>query len=81
MEYANNQLKVIAEEPNLQRQDERSSRAEVVRQLQEVPELSTRDRVRLMWKIMRNIDDMKAFLEVPNKLKLDYCMGILKDNA
>ena len=81
MEYVKEQLKAIVECLNLQRQDKSTFCAEVVIQLQGNPQLSIRDRVRLMRIIMRNVDDMKAFLKVPNKLKLDYSTIIFEDNA
>ncbi|KAA0049824.1 hypothetical protein E6C27_scaffold1591G00170 [Cucumis melo var. makuwa] len=30
---------------------------------------------------MHNVDDMKAFLDIPNDMKLDYCTTILQNNA
>lgn len=34
-----------------------------------------------MWILIPNVDNMKAFLDVPDELKLNYCMLILEDNA
>ncbi|KAA0065601.1 retrotransposon protein [Cucumis melo var. makuwa] len=81
IEYTNGQLKAIAKRSNVQRQADDASRAEVMSQLQGIPKLSTRDRVRLLWIIMHNVHNMRAFLEVPDELKLDYCTTMLEDNA
>ncbi|KAL0559592.1 hypothetical protein IC582_004207 [Cucumis melo] len=80
IEYGNEQLHRIAEWPILQRQDATQTRQEIVRQLEAIPELTVMDRCRLMHIIMRNVDDMKAFLEVPDNMKYPYCNIILQEN-
>ncbi|KAL0555944.1 hypothetical protein IC582_004447 [Cucumis melo] len=80
IEYENEQLNHIAEWPALQRQDASETRQEVVRQLEAIPELTLMDRCRLMRILMRNVDDMKAFLDVPNNMKYPYCSIILQEN-
>ncbi|KAA0048377.1 retrotransposon protein [Cucumis melo var. makuwa] len=64
IEYGNEQLHRIAEWPILQRQDATQTRQEIVRHLEAIPELTLMDRCRLMRILMRNVDDMKAFLEL-----------------
>lgn len=82
MEYANDKLQAIVEWPNVHRQAKDASHVEVVKQLQGILELSICDRVvRLMQIIMRNVHNMKAFLEILDELKLDQCTTILEDNA
>uniref|UniRef100_A0A9I9E4L1 Retrotransposon protein n=1 Tax=Cucumis melo TaxID=3656 RepID=A0A9I9E4L1_CUCME len=49
-------------------------------QLEAIPELTLMDRCRLMRILMRNVDDMKAFLEVPDNMKYPYCNIILQKN-
>ncbi|KAA0047509.1 retrotransposon protein [Cucumis melo var. makuwa] len=80
VEYGNEQLHRIAEWPILQRQDATQTRQEIVRQLEAIPELTLMDRCRLMRIIMRNVDDMKAFLEVPDNMNYPYCSIILQEN-
>uniref|UniRef100_A0A9I9E462 Retrotransposon protein n=1 Tax=Cucumis melo TaxID=3656 RepID=A0A9I9E462_CUCME len=80
IEYGNEQLHRIAEWPILQRQDTTQTRQEIVRQLEVIPELTLMDRCRLMRILMRNVDDMKAFLEVPDNMKYPYCSIILQEN-
>ena len=80
IEYGNEQLHRIAEWPILQRQDATQTRQEIVRQLEAIPELTLMDRCRLMRILMRNVDDMKAFLEVPDNMKYPYCSIILQEN-
>ncbi|KAA0065892.1 retrotransposon protein [Cucumis melo var. makuwa] len=80
IEYGNEQLHRIAEWPILQRQDATQTRQEIVRQLEVIPELTLMDRCRLMRILMRNVDDMKAFLEVPDNMKYPYCSIILQEN-
>ncbi|KAA0026060.1 retrotransposon protein [Cucumis melo var. makuwa] len=43
-------------------------------------ELTLMDRCRLMRILMRNIDDMKAFLDVSDNMKYSYCNIILQEN-
>ncbi|KAA0048589.1 retrotransposon protein [Cucumis melo var. makuwa] len=78
IEYGNEQLHRIAEWPILQRQDTTQTRQEIVRQLEVIPELTLMDRCRLMHILMRNVDDMKAFLEVSDNMKYPYCSIILQ---
>ena len=80
IEYGNEQLHRIAEWPILQRQDATQTRQEIVRQLEAIPELTLMDRCRLMRILMRNVDDMKAFLEVSDNMKYPYCSIILQEN-
>ncbi|KAA0065737.1 retrotransposon protein [Cucumis melo var. makuwa] len=80
IEYGNEQLHRIAEWPILQRQDATQTRQDIVRQLEAIPELTLMDRCRLMRILMRNVDDMKAFLEVPDNMKYPYCSIILQEN-
>ncbi|KAA0046363.1 retrotransposon protein [Cucumis melo var. makuwa] len=80
IEYGNEQLHRIAEWPILQRQDATQTRQEIVRQLEAIPELTLMDRCRLMRILMRNVDDIKAFLEVPDNMKYPYCSIILQEN-
>ncbi|KAA0052025.1 retrotransposon protein [Cucumis melo var. makuwa] len=80
IKYGNEQLNRIAEWPVLQHQDINQTRQEVVRQLEAIPELTLMDRCRLMRMLMRNIDDIKAFLEVPDNMKYPYCSIILQEN-
>ncbi|KAA0036791.1 retrotransposon protein [Cucumis melo var. makuwa] len=70
IEYENEQLNHIAEWPVLQRQDASQTRQEIIRQLEAIPELTLMDRCRLMCILMRNVDDMKAFLEVPDNINI-----------
>ncbi|TYK03073.1 retrotransposon protein [Cucumis melo var. makuwa] len=81
IEYGNEQLNCIAEWPVLQHQDASQIRQEVVRQLEAIPELTLMDRCRLMRILMHNVDDMKAFLEVPDNMKYLYCNIILQENG
>ncbi|KAA0047717.1 retrotransposon protein [Cucumis melo var. makuwa] len=37
-----------------------------------IPELSKFDRARCMCLLMRNVDNMKTFLDVPDDMELDY---------
>ncbi|KAA0050216.1 hypothetical protein IC582_021749 [Cucumis melo] len=80
IEYGNEQVNRIAEWPVLQRQDASQTRQEIVRQLEAIPELTLIDRCRLMHILMRNVDDMKAFLEVPDNMKYSYYNIILQEN-
>ncbi|TYK18628.1 retrotransposon protein [Cucumis melo var. makuwa] len=80
IEYGNEQLNRIAKWLVLQRQDASQTRQEVVRQLDAIPELTLMDRCRLMRILMHNVDDMKAFLEVPDNMKYPYCSIILQEN-
>ncbi|KAL0550024.1 hypothetical protein IC582_014520 [Cucumis melo] len=80
IKYGNEQLHRIAEWPILQRQDASQTRQEIVRQLEAILELTLMDRCRLMRILMRNVDDMKAFLEVPDNMKYPYCSIILQEN-
>ncbi|KAA0047697.1 retrotransposon protein [Cucumis melo var. makuwa] len=80
IEYGNEQLNRIVEWPILQRQDASQTRQEVVQQLEAIPELTLMDRCRLMRILMCNIDDMKAFLEVPDNMKYSFCSIILQKN-
>ncbi|KAA0067287.1 hypothetical protein IC582_011376 [Cucumis melo] len=80
IEYENEQLNRIAESPVLQRQDASQTRQEVVRQLEVIPELTLMDRCRVMRILMRNVDDMKAFLDIPDNMKYSYCNIILQEN-
>ncbi|KAA0040938.1 retrotransposon protein [Cucumis melo var. makuwa] len=50
---------------------------EVVRQLKVIAERTLMDRCRLMHILMRNVDDMKAFLDVPDNMKYSDCNIIL----
>ncbi|KAA0048374.1 retrotransposon protein [Cucumis melo var. makuwa] len=79
IEYGNEQLNRIAEWHVLQRQDATQTRQEVVRQLEAIPELTLMDRCRLMRILIHNVNDMKAFLEVPDNMK-PYCSIILEEN-
>ncbi|KAA0058838.1 retrotransposon protein [Cucumis melo var. makuwa] len=81
IECANDQLRTIAEWPKLAMQDEDATRLEVIRQLRVIPELSGLDRARCLRKLMQNLADMKAFLVVPEEMKMDYCKVILQDDA
>ncbi|KAA0055062.1 retrotransposon protein [Cucumis melo var. makuwa] len=56
------------------------TRQEVVRQLEAIPELTLMDRYRSMHILMRNVDDMKAFLDVSDNMKYPYCSIILQEN-
>uniref|UniRef100_A0A9I9EHQ6 Retrotransposon protein n=1 Tax=Cucumis melo TaxID=3656 RepID=A0A9I9EHQ6_CUCME len=49
-------------------------------QLEAIPELTLMDRCRLIRILMRNVDDMKAFLEVPDNMKYSYYSIILQEN-
>ncbi|KAA0063726.1 retrotransposon protein [Cucumis melo var. makuwa] len=80
IEYRNEQLNRIAEWPVLQRQNASQTRQEVVRQLEAIPELILMDRCRLMHILMCNVDDMKAFLDVPDNMKYSYYNIILQEN-
>lgn len=81
MEFVNNQLKVIVEWSKEQRQAKDEYDAKCVKQLQDISELTSRDRVRLMWIVMRSVQGMKSFLRIPSELKLEYCTVLLEDNA
>ncbi|KAA0059863.1 retrotransposon protein [Cucumis melo var. makuwa] len=81
MEFVNDELKTITEWPKEQRQAEDKYGVQYVKQLQDIPELNSRDRVRLMQIIMHSVLDMKAFLRIPIELKLEYCTVLLEDNA
>ncbi|KAA0052090.1 retrotransposon protein [Cucumis melo var. makuwa] len=80
IEYGNEQLNRIAEWPVLQRQDASQTRQKVVRQLEAIPELTLMYRCRLMRVLMRNVNDMKVFLDVPDNMKYPYCSIILQEN-
>ncbi|KGN58436.1 hypothetical protein Csa_000900 [Cucumis sativus] len=81
MKYVNDQSEAIVEWPSVQHQSKDAFYAEVMKQLQAIPELSTHDRRCLMWTLMCNVHDMKALWEISNELKLDYCTVMLEDNA
>ncbi|KAA0062090.1 retrotransposon protein [Cucumis melo var. makuwa] len=49
-------------------------------ELEAISELTLMDRCRLMRIPMRNVDDMKAFLNVPDNMKYPYCSIILEEN-
>uniref|UniRef100_A0A9I9EKA7 Uncharacterized protein n=1 Tax=Cucumis melo TaxID=3656 RepID=A0A9I9EKA7_CUCME len=66
MEFANDQLKTIA--------------TEVVKQHQNISELNSRERIKLMQIIFCSVDDIKGFMWIPMNLKLEYCNVLLKDN-
>ncbi|TYJ99700.1 retrotransposon protein [Cucumis melo var. makuwa] len=80
IEYGNEQLNRIAEWPVLQCQDVSQTRQEVVRQLKAILELTLMDRCLLMRILICNVDDMKAFLDVPDNMKYPYCSIILQEN-
>ncbi|KAL0546352.1 hypothetical protein IC582_016260 [Cucumis melo] len=80
IEYGNEQLNRIAEWPVLLRQDVSQTRQEVVRQLEAILELTLMDRCLLMRILIRNVNDMKAFLDVPDNMKYPYCSIILQEN-
>ncbi|KAA0048779.1 retrotransposon protein [Cucumis melo var. makuwa] len=64
----------------LQHQDTSQTSQEVVRQLKAIPELTLMDRCRLMCILIHNVEDMKAFLDVPNNMKYPFCSIILEEN-
>uniref|UniRef100_A0A9I9EK79 Retrotransposon protein n=1 Tax=Cucumis melo TaxID=3656 RepID=A0A9I9EK79_CUCME len=81
IEYKNEQLNHIVDWIVLQRQDASQTRQEVVQQLETIPELTLMDRCRLIRILMRNVDNMKAFLDVPDKMKFPYYNIILQENS
>lgn len=81
MEYANNQLKAIAEWPNVQCQDASTTCFEFVRQLQGILELSRFDKAHCICLLMHNVNDMKASLDVLDDMKLDCSTVIVQDNS
>ncbi|KAA0035972.1 retrotransposon protein [Cucumis melo var. makuwa] len=72
IEYGNEQLNRIVEWLVLRRQDASQTRQKVVQQLEAIPELTLMDRCQLMYILMRNVDDMKAFLDIPDNMKYSY---------
>ncbi|KAE8646815.1 hypothetical protein Csa_005367, partial [Cucumis sativus] len=80
MEVRNDQLKAIANWSKEKRATEVELHVEVVKQLQDISELRTRDRVKLMQIIFHMVDDIEGFLSCPTKLKLEYCRVLLEDN-
>ncbi|KAA0064212.1 retrotransposon protein [Cucumis melo var. makuwa] len=80
IKYINEQLNCIVEWPVLQRQDVSQTHQEVVRQLETIPELTLMDMCRLIRIPMRDVDDMKAFLDILDNMKYLYCNIILEKN-
>ena len=80
IESANDQLKAIAYWPKQKRATEVELRAKVVKQLQDIPALRSRWRVKLMQIIFCSVDGIEGFLLCPTKLKLEYCNVLLEDN-
>ncbi|TYK15318.1 retrotransposon protein [Cucumis melo var. makuwa] len=64
MKCVNDLLRAIVDWPKLARQEEDATRREVIRQLQDIPELSRLDRVRYLKIIAGNLVIMKAFLDL-----------------
>ncbi|KAA0067183.1 putative nuclease HARBI1 [Cucumis melo var. makuwa] len=62
MELGNDQLKAIANWPKEKRAIEIELHAEVVKQLQDIPELQSRDRAKLMQIIFRSVEVIEGFL-------------------
>ncbi|KAA0056591.1 retrotransposon protein [Cucumis melo var. makuwa] len=71
MECANDQLRAIADWSKLAMQDEDTTRWKVIRQLQAIPELSRLDRARCMQTMAGKLDEMKAFLNLLEDMKMD----------
>ncbi|KAA0067324.1 retrotransposon protein [Cucumis melo var. makuwa] len=62
-------------------EDASQTRQEVVRQLEAIlDQLTLMDRCRLMRILMRNVDDMKSFLDIPNNMNYPYYSIILEEN-
>lgn len=81
MKCADDQLRAIEEWPKLAMQNESATRQEVIRQLHAIFELNILDKAYCVRKLTQNLADMKAFLDIPEEMKMDYCAIILQDDA
>ncbi|KAL0536228.1 hypothetical protein IC582_025170 [Cucumis melo] len=81
MEFGNEQLKAIADWPKEKRAIGVEMRAQVVKQLQDIPELRSQDRAKLMQILFRSLEVIEGFLSIPTKLKLEYCNILLQNNV
>ncbi|KAA0066604.1 retrotransposon protein [Cucumis melo var. makuwa] len=79
MEFGNDQLKTIANWPKEKRVTEVELRAEVVKQLQNILELPSRDRAKLMQILFHSVEAIEGFLSIPIELKLEYCNILLQN--
>ncbi|KAL0557102.1 hypothetical protein IC582_005620 [Cucumis melo] len=80
-EFGNDQLKTITDWPKEKRATEVELRTEVVKQLQDIPQLRSRDRAKLMQILFRSVEAIEGFLSIPTKLKLEYCNILLENNV
>ncbi|TYK11084.1 retrotransposon protein [Cucumis melo var. makuwa] len=46
-----------------------------------IPKLTRIDRCHCMCILMHNVDNMKAFMDVPDELKFNFCTDILQENS
>ncbi|KAA0065769.1 putative nuclease HARBI1 [Cucumis melo var. makuwa] len=81
MEFENDQLKAIADWLKEKRATEVELHAGVVKQLQDIPKLRSRDRAKLMQILFRSVEGIDGFLSIPTKLKLEYCNVLLENNV
>ncbi|KAA0063430.1 putative nuclease HARBI1 [Cucumis melo var. makuwa] len=81
MEFGNDQLKAIANWPKEKRATEVELCVEVVKQLQDIPELQSQDRAKLMQILFRSVETIEGFLSIPLELKLEYCNILLQNNV
>ncbi|KAL4028509.1 hypothetical protein IC575_011706 [Cucumis melo] len=79
MEFGNEQLKAIADWPKEKSAMEVEMRAQVVKQLQDIPKLRSQDRAKLMQILFRSLEAIEGFLSIPTELKLEYCNILLQN--
>uniref|UniRef100_A0A9I9DLI9 DUF8040 domain-containing protein n=1 Tax=Cucumis melo TaxID=3656 RepID=A0A9I9DLI9_CUCME len=79
IEFGNDQLKAIANWPKEKRATEVELRAEVMKQLQDIPELQSRDRAKLIQILFRSVEAIEGFLSIPTERKLEYCNILLQN--
>uniref|UniRef100_A0A9I9EFB9 Uncharacterized protein n=1 Tax=Cucumis melo TaxID=3656 RepID=A0A9I9EFB9_CUCME len=81
MEFGNEQLKAIADWPKEKHTMEIEMRAQVVKQLQDIPELRSQYRTKLKQILFRSLEAIEGFLSIPTELKLEYCNILLQNNV
>ncbi|KAL0560649.1 hypothetical protein IC582_001058 [Cucumis melo] len=81
MEFRNDQLKAIVDWSKEKRATEVELHAKVVKQLQDIPELRSQDRTKLIQILFRSVEGIEGFLSIPTELKLEYCNVLLENNV
>ncbi|XP_038899283.1 uncharacterized protein LOC120086622 [Benincasa hispida] len=81
MDFANDQLKSIAEWSKKQHATEVELRAKVVNKLNDIPKLQTQQKMKFMNIIFRNVHNTESFLSIPADMKLEYCELLLLNHV